>query len=567
MGIAIPEDLSVFALEGLRDLRRVANEELTALRASNTPETVSDEDLARGEALVQFITSADEEINTRESKASRFNSLGGDDDPPNPDTGGSEPAGEPVNEPAGEPAGGDPPEPTASPDDSGTDDSGGDGPTPQRVGVADLAPGTTHPDAPASVFGDHVVVAAADIEGFSSGTQLESWDQVAEAFCNRTRSYSGRTPHQHSVALIRREFGNEFSFNREEARSPDLVAQKMKFVTDESRLEGGSLVAANGWCSPSENLYNTCNQVSTDGLISVPEVSAPRGGINHNQGIEFDSIFGDGTGFTILTEDEVITGTTKSCVEIPCPPFVDDRLKVAALCLTGAILQNRAYPEFVSEFVQGAIAVQAHNVNRQVIADMVSGSTAVDLSAAFPWSDDASVASQTLSAVEHAITDIKYRLRLPRNATLEVILPYWVVSQYRADIARRNASPTEFAAADNMIANWFTMRGARPQYVYDWQDAFADAGVGFGADTALASPPQSVQFMVYPAGTWALARLDVIRLDSVFDSTNLTQNLVTQLFLEDGFAAMRMCPLSRVYTVPICPSGNTSDLQSLVCPS
>lgn len=563
MGIAIPEDLSVFALEGLRDLRRVANEELTALRASNTPETVSDEDLARGEALVQFITSADEEINTRESKASRFNNLGGDEDTPEPDSGGSEPAGEP----AGEPTGGDAPEPTASPDDSGTGDSGGDAPTPQRVGVADLAPGTTHPDAPASVFGDHVVVAAADIEGFSSGAQLESWEQVAEAFCNRTRSYSGRTPHQHSVALIRREFGNEFSFTREESRSPDLVAQKMKFVTDESRLEGGSLVAANGWCAPSENLYSTCNQVSTDGLISVPEVSAPRGGINHNQGIEFDSIFGDGTGFTILTEDEVITGTTKSCVEIPCPPFVDDRLKVAALCLTGAILQNRAYPEFVSEFVQGAIAVQAHNVNRQVIADMVSGSTAVDLSAAFPWSDDASVASQTLSAVEHAITDIKYRLRLPRNATLEVILPYWVVSQYRADIARRNASPTEFAAADNMIANWFTMRGARPQYVYDWQDAFADAGVGFGADTALASPPQSVQFMVYPAGTWALARLDVIRLDSVFDSTNLTQNLVTQLFLEDGFAAMRMCPLSRVYTVPICPSGNTSDLQSLVCPS
>lgn len=562
----IPEDLSVFSVEGLQDLRRVAAQERDSLRASATPETVTDEQLDRLEALASFITSADEEIGNRQARVDRFNATAPATEPT------PEPSGE--GEPAPEPA----PEPTASatePSD-GTEEPGGDESTetapettasPQRVGVADMAGGTSLPEVPAAPFGEHTIVAAADIPGFTTGSELNSWDDVARAFIARTRSYGNksRTPTQHSVAEIQRRFGEQFSFTAMDARNPQTVQEKLKYVTDESRLDGGSLIAANGWCSPSENLYSTCNQIGTDGMYSAPEVSAPRGGINHNQGIEFDTVFGDGTGFTILTEDQVISGEVKTCVEIPCPPFVDDRLKIAALCLTGSILQNRTYPEFVSEFVQGAIAVQAHNVNRQIIADVVAGSTAVDLTGAQPWTSDGSAVSQTLSAVEHAIVDIKYRLRLPQSTTLEVVLPYWILAQYRADVARRNASPTEFAAADAMLANWFSIRGARAQYVYDWQDAFADAGVGFGADTPLTTVPTSVDFLVYPAGTWVVARLDVIRLDSVYDSVNLPQNLVTQLFVEDGFAAMRMCPLSRVYTVPICPNGSTGVQRAVTC--
>lgn len=568
----IPDDLSVFSLEGLRDLRRVAAAELESLRASATPDTITDEQLERGEALAAFLTSADTEIGTRTARADRFNAL---------PTGQTEPA------PANEPGGGDDESGTGGDGGAtttaaatGTDGvDGGDGgtgdgepapqpspdpaPAPRRVGVSQMAPGTELPDAPAaSAFGDHTVVAAADIPGVSTGSEMESWLDVAKAFCNRTRAYSGRTPSRHSVVEIQRKYGDQFSLNRDQMRDAVAVQSVLDYVADESRLDGGSLLAANGWCAPSPTLYSTCNQIGTDGLVSIPEVTAPRGGINHNQGIEFDTVFGDGTGFTILTEDDVISGEVKTCVEIPCPPFVDDRLKVAALCLTGSILQNRAYPEFVSTFIQGAMAVQAHNVNRQIIADVIADSTAVDLSGAAPWDSDTSVVSQTLSAVEHAIVDIKYRLRLNQNTTLEVWLPFWVLAQYRADYIRRTGID-DVNLADARLASWFATRGARAQYLYDWQDAFADGGTGYGADSPLLSPPDSVDFVVYPAGTWVLARLDVIRLDSVYDSVNLPQNLVTQLFMEDGFAAMRMCPLSRVYTVPICPSGATSDLQTV----
>lgn len=557
MPFQIPGDITVFSLEGLADLRRVAFEELTSLRAANTPETISDDDLAQAEALAEFVTAADGRITELNQRTERFNALPTQPEP-EPVTASPEP--EPAPEPTPDPE----PVPVTAAADSADSGNGGNQPAPRQVGVGDMAPHSEPPPdvTPATEFPDHTIVAAADIPGIVTGSELTNWKDVAKAFIARTRSYSGKSsPTQHSVVEIQRNFGDQFTINETD---PETIDRKLKWVADESRLEGGSLVAANGWCSPSENLYTTCLQISTDGMFSAPEVVAPRGGINHNQGIEFDAIFGDGTGFgNLFTEEDIISGVTKACIEIDCPPFVDDRLKVAALCLTGSILQNRTYPEYVSTFIQGAVAVFAHVVNREIIADVVAGSTAVDLSAGAVFSSDTSVVSQTLSAVEHAIVDIKYRLRLPQNASLEVVLPFWILAQYRADWIRRNGTGSDPNLADAQLRAWFTTRGANPQYVYDWQDAFSGDADGYGADTPAVDAPAEVQFLIYPAGTWVVARLDVIRLDSIYDSVNLPQNMLTQLFQEDGFRAMRMCPLSRVYTVPICPSGATSALQEV----
>lgn len=550
----IPTDISVFSLEGLSDLRRVAFTELTTLRAANTPETITDDDLLRGEELAQFVTSADERIAELNSRTDRFNALPAQPEPVTATAQEPTPDPEPTPEPAPEPV-----PVTASGADAAAE------PAPRPTNITTMAPHTDPEPVPVTepVFAEnHVILAAADIPGITTGSELSSWKDVAKAFLSRTRAYSGgRAPSRHSVVEIKREFGPQFTFDN--SQDAETVAERLKFVTDESRLEGGSLVAANGWCSPSENLYSTCSQVSTDGMYSAPEVTAPRGGINHNQGIEFDTIFGTGLGFgNIFTEEDIESGVTKTCIEIPCPPFVDDRLKVAALCLTGSILQNRTYPEFVSTFIEGAVAVFAHVVNRDIISDLVAGSTAVNLGTGDTFSSDTSVVSQTLAAIEHAVVDIKYRLRLPRATSLEVVLPYWILAQYRADWSRRNGVEN-VNLADAQLAAWFATRGASAQYVYDWQDAFSGVAGGFGADTPTVQVPSSVQFVIYPAGTWVLARLDVIRLDSIYDSVNLAENMVTQLFQEDAYALMRMCPLSRVYTVPICPSGATSALQEV----
>lgn len=545
----IPEDLTVFSVAGLEDLRRVAENELTALRASITdPESVTDEQLERGEALRNFIDASNTEINARADRARRFEALAPTSVP-----------AEEILEPVVEATVTETTTATATietPVEAAVTET-----TPRQVSIATMATHTSLPEVSqnATIWGEHTVIAGADIPEFSTGRELDSWLDVAKAFVNRTRAYPGSSKiGRQSVATIRRDYTDP-QLVIGETDSDELIHTKLQYAADETRLPGNSLVAANGWCSPSETLYSTCLQVTTDGLLNIPEVVARRGGIRHNQGIEFDTIFGDGTGFNILTEAQVIADTAKTCVEIPCPSFVDDRLKVAALCLTGAILQNRAYPEFVADFVRGAIAVQAHNVNRQVIADIVAGSgAAIDLSPlAFATGTDETAGSGLLAALEIAAMDIRYRLRLAQNATLEAIFPYWALAQARADLSRRTGV-AEMAVTNEMINSWMAIRGIRAQWVYDFRDAFSAAGVGPGADTPITALATDVTVPIFPAGTWVLARQDVIRIDSLYDSVNLVQNLVTQLFMEDGFAAMRMCPLSRLYTLPLCPSGETT---------
>lgn len=560
----IPTDLSVFSVAGLTDMQRVALDELKTLRASITdPAEATDDQATRIDDLHAFALAVKTEVDKRNAKATKITAVDSADFsiaeivtavtasttvptffevPAEQVEALVAAAADPVIRPAL----------TDIISASPTDEVQVHAPTGSWLGE------------------QHTLVAANNVPGISDGRELESWSEFAKAFSARTRNYPaagiGTKVLQHPIAEIHRNYGD---FTITDGMSEAEQHQIMVRASDETRLEGGSLVAANGWCSPSETLYGTCLQISTDGMLSLPEVVARRGGIRHNQGIEFDSIFGTGAGFNILTEAQVIADVTKTCVEIPCPPFVDDRLDVSVLCLTGAILQNRAYPEFVETFVRGALATFAHFINRSVIAQIVAGSTLVTPSTVDPWASDGSMISNLLGVVEMAIEDIRYRLRLPLTASIEIVLPHWVLPMMRQDFSRRTGFDG-VGLTDSQIMSWFAMRGANVQFVYDWQDSFSGVATGPGADTPILTlpalvAPKQVQFLAYPAGTWVLARLDVIRLESIYDSVNLPQNLVTQLFMEDGFKPMRMCPLSRVYTVNICPNGATTALQAVVC--
>lgn len=374
---------------------------------------------------------------------------------------------------------------------------------------------------------------------------------------------NGRSMTRHNIAMIQRDYPAEFRIT-----DPSKAHEVLEHVRNEGRLPGGSLAAsmlanikagksltaAAGWCAPSDILYDLCSLSSLDGMLDLPTIQASRGGfqIPDEGGPDFATIYdmiGD-EGDVILTEYEVENGAEKVCTEIPCPEFTDVRLDVAYLCITGALLQQRGYPEAVTQFTQEAITALAHKVNASMIARLVAGSTAPATIVEPVSADDA--ASNLLAAVELAIMDSRYRHRRPLSATSEVVFPAWVLGPIRASMARRKGV-AEMAVTDAEIVSWFALRGARPQFVYDWQDAFT--GGTFGGSASATAFPTSVTFMVYPAGTWVKAEQDVINLDTVYDNALLTQNQFTALFVEDGLAALKMCRDSRLYTTDVQPLG------------
>lgn len=570
-----PEDLSTFTVAGITELRNAAAAKLSALRASiESPEAATDEQVTEMEGLFNYVTKADAEIAARNERASKIASFTVTETVVDAEVTPTEVVETEVKDVA---------ETVQASTNPATTEvveaqvgTGGEG-VRRSVQIADVA-GTNSADP--TEFRDeaaYTIRAAADVPGFVTGKELD-WSELGKAFEARARGYgNARSTNgkgsraQHGFALIEREFpeAQQLLDNDGDMGLYNKLTEVQKNA-NKVASDTNALVAAAGWCAPSETIYSTVNPVTADGLLDLPEVVARRGGIRHNQGINWATFFG-GTypaldanvpGMTLLTEAQVIADTAKTCLEIDCPAFIDERLNVAALCLTGSLLQNRGYPEYVAEFTRGAMASFQHLVNREVIDILEDGSTAVNLSTVDPWVTDGTVVSQVMSAVEHAVVDMRYRLRLSLTAPISFVFPEWLRAQMRADWIRRNAAqPSDLADAE--IAAMFARRGAQVQYVYDWQDAFSGivntptTHTGYGALTAQVAPPGQVRFLAFPPGTWILARQDVIRLDTVYDSVNLQLNQVTQLFMEDGYLPMRMGPLSRVYTLNIGPFGST----------
>ena len=385
----------------------------------------------------------------------------------------------------------------------------------------------------------------------------------------------------------------QFTRNRPEGQRFELTRQESDYATvqeliREGRLSGGSLLsawrsnvdamvqanqgnaltAAAGWCAPSENLYDLCSLWSMDGMLDLPTATARRGGFNYVQSQPTYATLDAATNFTILTEAQVIADTPKNCAEIPCPTFTDTRLDVAVTCITGSFLQSAGYPEMVETWVDGTLTNHAHKINENIIGRIVTAAGAAnvipaqgDLSGAGATGlgNDSSATASILSAVDLAATDMRYRERMSFSHTFEVILPQWVLVQFRADIIRKNGwNPANAALADAEIVRWFASRNIRPQFVYDWQDAYSGLATGPGGATDLLVLPTTVNFLIYPAGAVVRANQDVVTLSNVYDAANLTQNLYTRLFTEEGFNLLYPCGEVRLYTAQACPSGTTA---------
>jgi hypothetical protein len=434
--------------------------------------------------------------------------------------------------------------------------------------VAQVAKGTNPTDGAPAGFTNPT--GNADPETFSRLVRLndssgapayDNWGAVAKVAERQFANFSGapgtgRSP----LVVVRREFSQDLITDYD----TDAISI-LEHAGDESRLAGG-LTAAAGWCAPSTTLYDLCELETRDGLVDVPEVQVSRGGIRFTPGPDFAAIFG-GSGYFHYTESQVIAGVTKPCMVIPCPDFQDIRLDVDGLCITGSLLQRRGYPELVERFIRGALVAHAHKLNAFKIAAMVTGSTPVDLTpvSGGGFIDADTTTSGLLAALEWQIVDLRYRFRMGLAQTMELVGPAWVLPMIRADFSRRTGVELS-NVTDAMIQSHFTNRGARVQWVYDWQDQFS-SGITFtpGGASPSTGYPAAVSFLMYPAGTWVAGVEDVIRLDTIYDSAGLAQNQYTALFSEEGILMAKPCGESRVVEFQFCPTGTTAAAAAYAC--
>jgi hypothetical protein len=549
-----PEDFTGLDLDALRALSAEAIADAQAIMATDDTE-LTDEQIAQAESLMADSAEIDAVVVEREAaetaRAEKIAALRAK-------------TAEPEEEPEEEPAEDEEPEEDAEESADAEADTKKEvvvasAPTPARRTVAiakRTAPEPLAPEKSASA----TIVAAANVPGFTTGQELLDLDAVADAFIARARGFNGRNPgdakdfkpgvfgmskdaQRFGVARIQKP-ENEFSTGMDEPL--DKQMETVMAAAKESRLPGGSLVAAGGWCAPSETLYDFCSLETTEGMLSIPEVTARRGGINFTKGPDFAALLADSDFGFLQTEAQAEAGTVKPCYAVECPPFTEVRLDAIGFCITAGLLTNAAYPELVRRVLELAVVGQARRMNAQTINRISTLiGTAVD------YVEIGATTSDVLDALTIQALRLRYLYSMSPSATLEVILPVWAKEIVRADLSRRTGVDM-LAVSDAQIQSFFGARNLSVQWVYDYQN-FVTGNTG-----AWTSFPDTLEAMIYPAGAYVRLGLPVIDLDTVYDHDNLTTNTYTAAFFEEGFAVANTCGTGFKVSIDIsCLAGNT----------
>ena len=436
-----------------------------------------------------------------------------------------------------------------------------------RRATASLAETAQHAPKPNVPTQRLAITASVDIPGVAHGGDLTSLDAVIDVVGRKAKSMAVTrgNPNDQTVASIR----HEFSHSIDDRTKPSEVEELFRFLTKRDGLSAEALVAAGGWCAPSETRYDFFNVAGSSGLIDLPTFGVTRGGVQFPVSPSLaDAIDGgafapfaetfDGTSNPWLwTEaDDIAAATgspTKPCIRVPCPDFDEERLEAYGICLTAGNLADAAYPEATANMLKLLMAAHDHAINARLIALMVARSSSATT---IGGHTDDSAAPRIFNAAALAATDYRARYGMALEDVLEIVFPAWVREVVRADMAwKAGVDLTEVSNAD--IDAKFTVRNVRPQWVDDWQVRGASQ---FGNSSKMTAWPTTVDFLLYAAGTFLHGNGMSLDLGVVRDSVLNETNDHTAAWSEEAHLVARVGHESRRYSVPFNVKGATGAL-------
>jgi len=440
---------------------------------------------------------------------------------------------------------------------------------PKQTAASKVGRKTKRPAVKAS--NEVVITASAEVPEFATGQRLEGMSEVAQALINRARNFpkfnaraaemardaSGGAPVlskagvasvgvAFDAALTASKGGAEESYNAVAEATRRHVERVVASLSTTPAVQ----TAAMAWCSPSEVVYNWLADYVVDGLLDLPEVAAPRGGLMLTEGPRLaQTKYGtpqavDEFGFG-GTEAEMEAGYEKTCETIECPEWTDHRLDFDGYCWKLPILTEATFPELIADALRLSDVLYAHKMNRRFIRDVLNESTDIDATNAF-----GAVQVDTLEAFTQVAIKERRWWNLGENAVMEVKLPQEARHIFKFDMARRSGLALNDVATDQKVAAHFAAYNLAVTYISDFDQRY-------GAATPTADWPETIRGIMYPAGTFLKSVKPVINLSAVYDAASLSENEYTGVFFEQGVMTIKRGYRSHVIEVPVCVAGRT----------
>lgn len=530
----MPESLDGLSATDLAGLRESALSEFAGIRDSaETPEALTPENLDRLEELAGFVGVIDTAVTTlaaaTEAHAARATGLAAQFPPAAPVV--EIPAVEPPAAPAA-------PAPVVA--------ATAVVPAPRRPSAAAVVANAPAAVVPNRAAGLPIIAAASDMPSAGLGHVYPN--------LNDSALRQGLIRHLESMPRSGEGYAKGTSFSLTTEYPPELIAsaphdtEVLRRAVDQSRLAGGSIIAAGGWCAPCEQRYDVCTTASFWGGVSLPTVQVPRGCLNYFQNLDYQAVAAQiplAAACYTAAQLEVDPPLVKPCFEIPCVDPVNLTLDVCSICVRVGILQQKAFPELVSAYLDQLLVAHAHFLNARDIAQLVALTPIVAVEPA-----TFGAIAPFLDALDLQATNLRYREGRPLTYPVEIIAPAWLPGEFRSDYEKREITDSSGSAE---IRAGLAERNISVQWVSDYQDAaFVAAAPG------PLTWPTTADVIMYTAGTFVKGETGVIDVGPLYDSTLLSINRQQLLFSETASQIGRFCGTGLRVRIPLCPSGEVA---------
>ena len=335
-------------------------------------------------------------------------------------------------------------------------------------------------------------------------------------------------------------------------------------VPGQGKTTAKALVAAGGWCAPSEQVYTFCAVPPASDLLSLPDfpVSMNRGGVRWPVNPDMSALLDKLWHFT-EAELEAVNGqgdptAVKQLIELPCPDeFIEYRLEAIGWAAKAGILMRQAWPEAIENALAQIQVAHQHRVSQLSIGKMVAGSGGVKV---VPTDTVLGATSSVLNGLALQASNLRYNKGLKGDATIEGVAPVWFREVLRADLAMREGKEM-LAVSNGEIDSWLAARDIYLQYVVDWQTR----GVGQPGNMNTLRYPGFVDVLLFPAGTWFRSLNNVITLGVQYPLQQLQLNQYTHVFTEDSLQVGKRCDDSIDVRLPLCVNGAVGAREEIVC--
>lgn len=317
------------------------------------------------------------------------------------------------------------------------------------------------------------------------------------------------------------------------------------------------LVAAGGWVSPSELLYDFCPTPAAGNLASLPEIPIIRGGIKFAAEPDFSELL---TGFhfteaELEAETDGVPDAEKEFVEVPgVDDFVEYRLEAIGWAVKAGILQRQGWPELIQKFIDEFMVAHQYRVSALTVTKMLGES---DAARTVPTSAVLGATTAILNGLHVRARNLQLKTRIP---TVEGIAPVWFRDVLRADLAMRDGLDA-LDVTDAQVDGWLAARGIYLQYEHTWQSLASGKPGDYDTDWW----PGSVDVILYPAGTFFRSLNNVITFGVQYPMEQLQLNRYTHGFVEDSFLVGKRCYPSHLIRIPLCENGAVGARESIDC--